>query len=887
MGVALWEKGDLDEARLVLGAALSSGDPEATPWAAAALGIMSAQDGDDEAANPLLKHAAESGHPRWAPRALMDLGELHARAGEWNVARELWERAIRAGLRDVGEAKRDIAVSFLNEGNPRAARESLLEALDVGGPFTPHAVSLLAWLTDFSSVDESADVAAHSVRFRVEYDPSAWVWGRGRSAGADAGNVHEHPFLYLGAVPPGYGDNPPRGAWRMICEDTEHALLVIGPPRAGKTAGVIVPNVLAWRGPVVSTSVRTDVAEATLAARSRAGVCWHFDPSAANPIGEVISPIRGVEMPTPPVRPLRWSPLTSCTDWARANRIADALTAAGMEPDEHRGTFWIERAAALLGPLLHAAAIGGLRLRDVARWTRNANLQDALEILVHAAGSEDVGAEIAADTLRGLSGSRELATHWSSVDGVLRAYRDPNALAMADEPNFDIKSFCRSRDTIYITAAGSDQTAMAPIIVAFLRAVREELFAARLEHSEPAMLWALDEMANIAPIPDLRDLVSVAGGQHLLIVASLQDLSQARSRWGQEAEGFLTLFHTKLVLDGVGDTDTLQRLSRLAGETVVERRTKSTGPDGTPLESVSSERVAKLPEDRGANPGRHAAWRFVGARWSEQDGKVWLPPYYATSPWCDMAVGPDKHAACVVAAWAVAEEARAELLEGLVEAATHAEAIDTLQRAVEEEEEGGQPLGFREALESARKGRKPARLAIAAYLAIVQGQVTLTDYANAAGITLEAAFEDYYNQWGEGSSPMIIPLPGVMVFPGGTIYTQRAAKEVAPEPVKVDANTELTWEFMVNLTLLDRLSKLEKKTGENLPPDGRATLTDYIVDDPMSRAVISLVERVAGRERPAARLAELGPLSEHAVHLAALMLGADVTKSDPSTVWFS
>jgi len=316
---------------------------------------------------------------------------------------------------------------------------------------------------------------------------------------------------------------------------------------------------------------------------------------------------------------------------------------------------------------------------------------------------------------------------------------------------------------------------------------------------------------------------------------------------------------------------------------VVERRTKSTGPDGAPLESVTSERVPNLPEDLLANPGRQMAWRFVGARWSEQTGKVWLPPYYATSPWCDMAIGPDKHAACLAAAWAVAEEARVELLEGLVEAATHADAIDNFQRTVEEE--GGQPSGFwHEALESAKKGRQPARLAIAAYLAIVQGQVTLTDYANAAGIAIEAAFEDYYNQWGDDRFPMIIPLGASMVLPNGTVVTQRMAQYAAPEPVRVDPDTALTWVFPVNVGLLQRLSR-ETKTGKPRP-GGRAKLADSATaDDPMSTTVILFVEKAAEHERPAAKLAELRPLSEHAVHLAALMLGADVTESDTSTVW--
>jgi hypothetical protein len=55
------------------------------------------------------------------------------------------------------------------------------------------------------------------------------------------------------------------------------------------------------------------------------------------------------------------------------------------------------------------------------------------------------------------------------------------------------------------------------------------------------MLWLLDEAANIAPVHDLPALVSQAGGQSLQVVIGLQDLSQARARWGADAaDGFLT-----------------------------------------------------------------------------------------------------------------------------------------------------------------------------------------------------------------------------------------------------------------------------------------------------------------------------------------------------------
>ena len=70
-------------------------------------------------------------------------------------------------------------------------------------------------------------------------------------------------------------------------------------------------------------------------------------------------------------------------------------------------------------------------------------------------------------------------------------------------------------------------------------------------------------------------MVSEGGSQGLLTLACLQDLSQARQRWGRAADGFLSLFGTKLVLPGIGDLDTLELVSRLGGEVDVPARSVS------------------------------------------------------------------------------------------------------------------------------------------------------------------------------------------------------------------------------------------------------------------------------------------------------------------------
>ena len=108
---------------------------------------------------------------------------------------------------------------------------------------------------------------------------------------------------------------------------------------------------------------------------------------------------------------------------------------------------------------------------------------------------------------------------------------------------------------------------MAPLIVGLLTEIRDAAYErARQTTSLPPVLFALDEVANIAPLPDLPSIVSEGAGQGLLTLACLQDLSQARSRWGAEAEGFLSLFGTTVVLPGIADMATLDALSTLSGD---------------------------------------------------------------------------------------------------------------------------------------------------------------------------------------------------------------------------------------------------------------------------------------------------------------------------------
>ena len=92
----------------------------------------------------------------------------------------------------------------------------------------------------------------------------------------------------------GAGDD---GQWRFA--RPERAVLLLGPPRSGKTSGVIIPAVLAHAGPVIVTSTKPDVARATASSQGAlTGGCGCLTRPAPS------RPPAGLDQ-------LRWSPVTS------------------------------------------------------------------------------------------------------------------------------------------------------------------------------------------------------------------------------------------------------------------------------------------------------------------------------------------------------------------------------------------------------------------------------------------------------------------------------------------------------------------------------------------------------------------------------------------------
>jgi type IV secretion system protein VirD4 len=353
---------------------------------------------------------------------------------------------------------------------------------------------------------------------------------------------------------------------------------------------LVIPWVIDAPGPVVATSTRPDTLAVTLEARRRAGPVAIFDPQrlARLPGGLRWSPIRGCETPR--------------TALVRARGLAaGAGYSRGTVSD---GDFWAGQTETALRCLLHAAALGHRRSLDLYRWALNpAAAEDAVTLLANHADaapgwSDALEAQIHADP-------RTRDSVWFGVRQALAALADPDVLAAVDPApghGFDPAAFLRDSGTVYLLATGTGSGACAPLVSAFVEDITEtaRTLAARSPRArlEPPLLLALDEIANLTPLPSLPTLMAEGGGTGITTVAVLQSRAQARNRWGEHAaDAIWDAATVKVVLGGLAKIGDLDALARLLGDRDEETLTVSRGGAGDKSTSVSLRRIPVLPPD--------------------------------------------------------------------------------------------------------------------------------------------------------------------------------------------------------------------------------------------------------------------------------------------------
>ena len=334
------------------------------------------------------------------------------------------------------------------------------------------------------------------------------------------------------------------------------SLAVFGGSGQGKSWRVAVRLILSAPGFAVVTSTKSDLLKATYWTRRRKGRIAVFDPEDITGWPERV----------------RWSVIAGCDDPDTAKRRAAGLVAArplGKGEGGDASAFYAGRAATVLRCYLYAAAVAGKTLVDVRRWSKQTRCVEVSAILDRHL--PDWGRDFQQVTASG--DPKTDGNTMSTVASILEPLSSPNLMAAVDvsaTDSLDLAEFVSGPNTLYLASEG-DAESVAPFVAAMANEIhhlaRHMSNRAPGGRLDPPMRLVLDEVANVAPIPNLPAKMTDSGGRAIQLIVFIHNMDQLRKRFGEvDAAQLVKSASARLILPGLLAHDVLEDVSRLLGE---------------------------------------------------------------------------------------------------------------------------------------------------------------------------------------------------------------------------------------------------------------------------------------------------------------------------------
>ncbi|NEC07338.1 type VI secretion protein [Streptomyces sp. SID7909] len=239
---------------------------------------------------------------------------------------------------------------------------------------------------------------------------------------------------------------------------------------------------------------------------------------------------------------LHWAPTTGCEQADRAAARAGALLAP-VRPQARVDSATADLAETLLRCWLHAAAIDGRPFRQVHRWAIGGNAHEPVRLLrTHPKAAPGL-AGLLESALTGHPERREMAQELTvRAFGALSSVHVRDACTPNRADALALDSFADEGGSIYVVGEAIETPRSGPgtmpLLTAFAADVVEHgrRMAARSSDGrlDPPMTLVLDDIAAVAPLPRLPELLRSGQTQGLSTIALLRSPEQARSHWTQQ-----------------------------------------------------------------------------------------------------------------------------------------------------------------------------------------------------------------------------------------------------------------------------------------------------------------------------------------------------------------
>ncbi|MEU7969017.1 type VI secretion protein [Streptomyces sp. NPDC049097] len=312
-------------------------------------------------------------------------------------------------------------------------------------------------------------------------------------------------------------------------------------PGASPSTSLTPPSVVLGapdiRHPVAAQAVRD--AEGAVLVVTSSPALWSDTKDARAKLGPVLlyDPSHLCDTPAR----LHWSPSAGCEDKATAAARAVALLAP-VRPTARIDQAVADVAETLLRSYLHAAAVEGRTIRHIHRWAQGTQVQEAVRVLrTNPKAASGAAGELEA-ALTSHPERKDVAQELTArALSCLFTVNIREACTSNRSDTLALDSFVNEGGTLYVVGESIEDprqhpgampllTALSSSVVERGRRMAERSSSGRLD---PPLALVLDDVAAVAPLPQLPELLSTGEVRGLPTLALLRSREQARARWPQ------------------------------------------------------------------------------------------------------------------------------------------------------------------------------------------------------------------------------------------------------------------------------------------------------------------------------------------------------------------
>lgn len=346
-----------------------------------------------------------------------------------------------------------------------------------------------------------------------------------------------------------------------LCSDTVTHSLLIGPTRAGKGTGIIIPNCLNWKGSLVVLDVKGENYRITSGFRKAHGHETYFWQPLAHD-----------------AKSHKYNPLDSVSKHP-AHRVTDVqkISTLLVEVSE-KDQMWGQEARALfVGMTLFVLEKRETKtLGEVYRLISEAgDLRTVADFIIRM--NPDLSDECKRPLASFAAKSpKEASSVRSTLQSGLRLFENPLLDEATSSSDFKLDDLRRKKISVYVGILPSELELAAPIIRLFFQQVIAILSQREPQEDEPhKVLMLLDEMASLGNMNAVVQAFTLLAGYNVRIMAVIQGLSWLDRIYGKDTrEGIISCCGLQVIMT-TNDEITGQYASRALGERTVKNTSQT------------------------------------------------------------------------------------------------------------------------------------------------------------------------------------------------------------------------------------------------------------------------------------------------------------------------